>query len=117
MLLLRKISAFWARIELFFAACLAFIVTVLIFLNVVTRTLGTALFWVDELAIYTMVWMTFLGASAALHFGHTVSITFLTNKFTNSTKNNCEAHCKSSSLSFFTIYDWILLALVFPHFS
>ena len=77
--MLSNISAFWARIELFFAACLAFIVTVLIFLNVVTRTLGTALFWVDELAIYTMVWMTFLGASAAIHYGHSVSITFLTN--------------------------------------
>ncbi|MEM1364479.1 MAG: TRAP transporter small permease subunit [Pseudomonadota bacterium] len=60
------------------AALLAFAVTCLILLNVVTRTLGMALFWVDELAIYAMVWMTFLGASAAIHFGHSISITILT---------------------------------------
>lgn len=76
--MLRTASAFWARIELFCAACLACAVTLLILLNVVTRTLGSALFWVDELAIYTMAWMTFLGASAALHYGHSVSITILT---------------------------------------
>lgn len=76
--MLERISCWWARIEVTAAACLAVSVTLLILLNVVTRSLGAALFWVDELAIYAMVWMTFLGASAALHFGHSVSITILT---------------------------------------
>lgn len=76
--MLKRLSAFWARCEIACAACLAFGVTILILLNVVTRTLGTALFWVDELAIYVMIWMTFLGASAALHYGQSVSITILT---------------------------------------
>ena len=43
-------------------------VTLLILLNIVARYFGAALYWVDELAIYAMVWMTFLGASAALHY-------------------------------------------------
>lgn len=73
-----RISARWARIELMLAALLALSITVLILLNVVTRSIGAALFWVDELAIYAMAWMTFLGASAALHFGHTIVITILT---------------------------------------
>ncbi|MEQ8657634.1 MAG: TRAP transporter small permease subunit [Hyphomicrobiales bacterium] len=73
-----RISARWARIELMLAALLALSITVLILLNVVTRSVGAALFWVDELAIYAMAWMTFLGASAALHFGHTIVITILT---------------------------------------
>lgn len=77
--MLYQISAFWARLELWAAACLGAIVTVLILLNVVTRTAGNALFWVDELAIYAMVWMTFLGASAALHHRTSVSITILSN--------------------------------------
>ena len=64
--MLERISAFWARIEITLAALLAAGVTLLILLNVVTRNIGAALFWVDELAIYAMVWMTFLGASAAL---------------------------------------------------
>lgn len=76
--MLFRISAAWARIELAAAAALAVAVTLLVLLNVVTRTAGNALFWVDELAIYAMAWMTFLGASAALHHRTSVSITLLT---------------------------------------
>lgn len=73
-----RLSARWARIELTLAALLAVSISVLILLNVVTRSIGAALFWVDELAIYAMAWMTFLGASAALHYGHAVAVTILT---------------------------------------
>ncbi len=76
--MLNRISAFWARCELAAAAILAVGVTGLILLNVVTRSLNNALFWVDEAAIYTMVWMTFLGASAAIHYRQQVAITILT---------------------------------------
>ncbi|WP_299151743.1 TRAP transporter small permease subunit [uncultured Tateyamaria sp.] len=75
--MLFKASAFWARIEMFGAAAFAVCVTLLILLNVVTRNVGQALFWVDELAIYAMVWMTFLGASAALHHRSSVSISLI----------------------------------------
>lgn len=76
--MLRKFSAAWARVELTLAALLAVAVTLLILLNVVTRNIGAALFWVDELAIYAMAWMTFLGASAGMHYGHVVAVTILT---------------------------------------
>lgn len=76
--MLFRISATWARIEMWAAAFLALCVTFLILLNVVTRNIGQALFWVDELAIYAMIWMTFLGASAALHHRTSVSITLVT---------------------------------------
>lgn len=75
--MLYRVSAAVARLELMGAACLAVCVTLLILLNVVTRNIGQALFWVDELAIYAMVWMTFLGASAALHHRNSVAITLL----------------------------------------
>jgi len=75
--MLYQLSAYWARLEIWGAAIMAVLVTLLILLNVVTRTAGNALFWVDELAIYAMVWMTFLGASAALHYRSSVSITVL----------------------------------------
>lgn len=78
--MLERISAFWARIEITLAALFGVAVTLLILLNVVTRNIGAALFWVDELAIYAMVWMTFLGASAALHYGHSVAITIMTDR-------------------------------------
>lgn len=75
--MLCRLSAFWARLEIWGAAFMAVCVTLLILLNVVTRTAGNALFWVDELAVYAMIWMTFLGASAALHYRTSVSITLL----------------------------------------
>ncbi len=80
--MLLKASAVWARIEMIAAALLAVCVTLLILLNVATRNMGQALFWVDELAIYAMVWMTFLGASAALHNRTSVSITLITDAVT-----------------------------------
>ena len=75
--MLYRISATWARVELWVAAFLAVCVTLLVLLNVVTRNTGNALFWVDELAIYAMAWMTFLGASAALHHRNSVAVTLL----------------------------------------
>ncbi|AXI48686.1 C4-dicarboxylate ABC transporter permease [Sulfitobacter sp. SK012] len=75
--MLYRVSAAWARIELWAAAFLAVCVTFLVLLNVATRNTGNALFWVDELAIYAMAWMTFLGASAALHHRNSVAITLL----------------------------------------
>lgn len=73
-----RISATWARFELALASILAAAITALILLNVLTRSLGAALYWVDELAIYAMAWMTFLGASAGIHYGHAVAVTILT---------------------------------------
>ena len=60
------------------AACLAVAITGLVLLNVITRAFDSAIFWVDEAAIYAMTWMTFLAASAAVHFGHSVAVTLLT---------------------------------------
>jgi TRAP-type C4-dicarboxylate transport system permease small subunit len=74
---LHKASALWARIELFAAALLAAAITLLILLNVVTRAFGRAIYWVDEAAIYTMAWMTFLAGSAAVHYGNAVAVTLL----------------------------------------
>lgn len=60
------------------AAILAVAITCLVLLNVVTRAMSASIFWVDEAAIMAMTWMTFLAASAAVHFGHSVSVTLFT---------------------------------------
>jgi TRAP-type C4-dicarboxylate transport system permease small subunit len=67
-----------ARVEAWAAGLLAAAVAGLILLNVATRTAGMALFWVDELAVYAMVWMAFLGASVAVARRSSVSVTILT---------------------------------------
>jgi TRAP-type C4-dicarboxylate transport system permease small subunit len=50
----------------------------LILLNIVTRAANAAIFWIDELAIYTMIWMALIGASAMLRMRKSVGVTLLT---------------------------------------
>ena len=57
---------------------LAGALVLLILLNIVTRAAGVALFWVDELAIYTMIWMALIGASAMVRMRTGVAVTIVT---------------------------------------
>lgn len=61
-----RLSARLARLELWLAGILAGLVTLLILLNVFTRAVDGAIYWVDEAAIYAMIWMALLATSAAL---------------------------------------------------
>lgn len=49
----------------------------LILLNVVTRTFSYALYWVDELAIYAMIWLVFMGASIAVRTRQRIAVTLI----------------------------------------
>ncbi|WP_417862710.1 TRAP transporter small permease [Vreelandella venusta] len=76
--MLKQISHGLARLEVAVAALLAAAVTGLILLNIVTRTLGSPLYWVEELAIHAMVWMTFLTTSVVLKRREGIAVTLLT---------------------------------------
>ncbi|MBV1789109.1 TRAP transporter small permease subunit [Marinobacterium sp. D7] len=78
--MLQKLSDGLARIELWLAAVLAAAVTLLILLNILTRALGMALYWVDELAIYAMIWATFLATSVVLKRRDAITVTLLVDK-------------------------------------
>ncbi len=56
---------------------LAGALVLLILLNIVTRAAGAALFWVDELAIYSMIWMALIGASAMVRMRSGVAVTIV----------------------------------------
>jgi TRAP-type C4-dicarboxylate transport system permease small subunit len=66
------------RVEKLLVTLLAAVLVLLILLNVVTRAAGAAIFWVDELAIYAMVWMALIGASAMLRMRIGVAVTLVT---------------------------------------
>ena len=51
---------------------------VLILLNVVTRYARIPLYWVDEAAVYSVVWLTFIGASAMTRLRMDFAVTLLT---------------------------------------
>ena len=50
----------------------------LVMLNVVTRYAGAPIYWVDESAIYSVVWLTFIGASAMTRMRLDFAMTLLT---------------------------------------
>lgn len=75
--MLKKISTLLVRFERSAAVVCAAAVTVLILLNVVTRAINYALFWVDEAAIYAMVWMLFFSISVLLKRREVVAVTIL----------------------------------------
>jgi TRAP-type C4-dicarboxylate transport system permease small subunit len=52
----------------------------LILLNVVTRYAGIPLYWVDEAAVYAMVWLTFIGGSALTRLRLDFAVTLLSDK-------------------------------------
>lgn len=58
-----------------------FLLTGLILLNVVTRYTGFALYWVDESAIYSVVFLTFIGASSMTRLRLDFAVTMLTERF------------------------------------
>jgi TRAP-type C4-dicarboxylate transport system permease small subunit len=73
-----RISNVVLRVEKGLITLLAAVLVLLILLNIVTRAAGAAIFWVDELAIYTMIWMAFIGASALLRMRMGVAVTLVT---------------------------------------
>ncbi len=50
----------------------------LVMLNVVTRYGGMPIYWVDESAVYSVVWLTFIGASAMTRMRLDFAMTLLT---------------------------------------
>jgi TRAP-type C4-dicarboxylate transport system permease small subunit len=66
------------KVEKFVITVLVAALLLLILLNIVTRAAGAAIFWVDELAIYTMIWMALIGASAMVRLRAGVAVTLVT---------------------------------------
>lgn len=53
-------------------------ITLLILLNVATRYTGMPIYWVDEAAVYLVVWLSFVGASAMTRLRLDFAVTLLT---------------------------------------
>ena len=69
------------KVEKLFVIILAAAVTCLMLLNVVTRKLEMSLYWVDELVIYSMIWLVMIGASVCLRQRTLIAVTLLESLF------------------------------------
>lgn len=59
---------------------LMFLLAGLILLNVITRYTGRSIYWIDESAVYSVVWLTFIGASAMTRLRLDFAVSLLTER-------------------------------------
>lgn len=74
------LSAKLLAVERIAVAGFMFLLTGLILLNVVTRYAGVSLYWVDESAVYSVVFLSFVGASAMTRLRLDFAVTLLTER-------------------------------------
>ena len=75
--MLKQLSDRLSRVERFLAGFCAVLITALIVFNVITRAMNQAVFWVDEIAIFVMVWMVFFSMAVLLKERKAVAVTVL----------------------------------------
>lgn len=75
---LGKLSDLIVKLERPFVGLLIGSVFLVVLLNLVTRSLGWALFWADELAIYLMIWAALIGASTSVRLRSGIAVQLLT---------------------------------------
>lgn len=73
-------SGWLLRMERHALTALMALLILLILLNVVTRYTGMPIYWVDEAAVYTVVWLTFVGASVMTRLRMDFAVTMLTDQ-------------------------------------
>ncbi|ASK21148.1 TRAP transporter small permease [Halomonas sp. N3-2A] len=76
--MLSRLSDRLAKGEEITAAVLAAAVTLLILVNVAFRAAGYPIYWISELAIYAMIWMTLLISSAVFKRRQGIAVTLFT---------------------------------------
>lgn len=80
---LSRISRTLARAESFGIGVLMVSIFALLMLNVVSRSIGSPVIWVDEAAVYLMIWVALLGASLALARRQHLAVTLLPDMMTD----------------------------------
>ncbi|WP_326543233.1 TRAP transporter small permease [Pseudorhodoferax sp.] len=68
------------RLERWLILALMALLMVLILVNVATRYTGMPIYWIDEAAVYSVVWLTFVGGSAMTRLRMDFAVTLLTDK-------------------------------------
>lgn len=75
---MQRISDRLAKIERLAAASSLAVVFALLVLNIITRAMAKAQFWVDEAAIVMMIWMAFFACLFSIHQRSNIAVSLLT---------------------------------------
>lgn len=84
-----RISEGLLKLERYVVALLISLLSGAILLNVATRWLGAPLYWIDEFAVYCMVWLTFVGASAMTRLRLDFAVTMMTERLSARAAARC----------------------------
>jgi TRAP-type C4-dicarboxylate transport system permease small subunit len=95
-------------------AGLMFLLTGLILLNVVTRYSGRPLYWVDESAVYSVVFLSFIGASAMTRLRLDFAVTMLTERFSARGVRIAKATASAVVLLFGVTLMWLCVLWLDP---
>jgi len=71
---MKKIIRIFDKIEEWILVLLMAGVSIVVFVQVVSRTAGNSLSWSEELARYLTIWITFIGASYGFRFGTHIGV-------------------------------------------
>lgn len=78
MKLLTRLTNQLARIEAGINILLITAIVILIMTNVITRSSGNAIYWIDELVIYLMIWMVFMCFPLLIHLNQHIAVDVVT---------------------------------------
>jgi TRAP-type C4-dicarboxylate transport system permease small subunit len=95
-------------------AALMFLLTGLILLNVVTRYTGRPLYWVDESAVYSVVFLSFIGASAMTRLRLDFAVTMLTERLSERGIRIAKATASAVVLLFGVTLLWLCVLWLDP---
>jgi TRAP-type C4-dicarboxylate transport system permease small subunit len=106
--LLSRISSALARGESVVIGALMVSIFVLLMLNVVSRALGSPVIWVDEAAVFLMIWVALFGASLALAKREHLAVTLLSDTLTSRPQTLLSVMVDLSLFGFFVIFAIVL---------
>jgi TRAP-type C4-dicarboxylate transport system permease small subunit len=95
------------RVERLFLTGAMAVLMALILVNVVTRYTGMPIYWIDEAAVYLVVWLTFVGASVVSRLRLEFCVTFLTERLPARVEKICAIVSSFSVVLFAFMLLWI----------
>lgn len=103
-----RLSAALAQAETFGIGALMVAIFALLMVNVVSRGIGAPVIWVDEAAVYLMIWVALLGASLALARREHLAVTLLPDLLSPRARARLAVAVDLLLLVFFAIFALIL---------
>lgn len=91
-----------------------FLLVGLVLLNVTTRYMGRSIYWVDESAVFSVVWLTFIGASAMTRLRLDFAVQMLTEKLSEANRRRAQIVSTVSVIVFGLLLGWMCLLWLDP---